>query len=557
MEFKIFSKRVFCLGLSVFLSLFVVLQTAESQEKPGSNQTGSLYSSSYALVIGIENYEYENIWPSPGKTIRDAVLVGNELEKLGFEVTYRSDLKLNDLENNLRNFFYNKKNDNQSRLFIWYSGHGVTKDDEGFLVPADAPPEGALDFKTKAFPVRSFDELSRRTEAKHVYIVFDSCLADTVFTNKKNDSAEKQITSMLRDPVRQYLCSCPCTKNQKYQNNSKVGTFRERFIKALRNEENADDNEDGYLTASEIGAFLKKMADANKTPPPKFGVLEIKDFDNGEFVFLLPSKPAGYFRDTLIKLKDGGFGPEMIKIPGDSFMMGDLQGRGFKDERPVHMVNIESIAVGRYEVTFEEYDRFCDTVNPQNEMQKQPRRPFDNGWGRGNRPVINVSWEEAVAYTKWLSNQTGVTYRLPTEAEWEYFARAGTNTDYWWGNDIGGGNASCYGCGTRWGGDNEKKTAPVGSFDPNKFDIYDTVGNVWEWTCSEYIEKYNDSNDELNDSKKETDRLEKITTGGEVVALRGGAWDEKPEKCRVSHRKVGYPGARSPNIGFRVVKELK
>jgi formylglycine-generating enzyme required for sulfatase activity len=155
-----------------------------------------------------------------------------------------------------------------------------------------------------------------------------------------------------------------------------------------------------------------------------------------------------------------------------------------------------------------------------------------------------------VAYTKWLTEQTGFKYRLPTEAEWEYFARAGSDTDYWWGNEIGQGKACCDGCGAQWGWDAEKSTAPVGSFAANPFGIYDTVGNVWEWTCSEYTDKY-------NESKKEENCLEIIKTDGELVVLRGGAWNEKPESCRVSRRNALNPGERSPYIGFRVVRELK
>ncbi|MEN8220290.1 MAG: SUMF1/EgtB/PvdO family nonheme iron enzyme [Pseudomonadota bacterium] len=127
------------------------------------------------------------------------------------------------------------------------------------------------------------------------------------------------------------------------------------------------------------------------------------------------------------RLKDGSFGPEMVWIPAGSFRMGDIQGGGWNSEKPVHRVSIrQGFAMGRYEVTFAEYDKFAEATGRE--------KPSDLGWGRGNRPVINVSWHDAVAYTQWLSQQTGKKYRLPTEAEWEYAARAGTETKYWWGN---------------------------------------------------------------------------------------------------------------------------
>jgi formylglycine-generating enzyme required for sulfatase activity len=136
-------------------------------------------------------------------------------------------------------------------------------------------------------------------------------------------------------------------------------------------------------------------------------------------------------------------------------------------------------AMGRYEVTFAEYDKFAQATGRE--------KPSDQGWGRGNRPVINVSWYEATAYAKWLSQQTGQQYRLPTEAEWEYAARAGKTTKYWWGNQIGSNKANCSNssCGDRF-----KYTAPVGSFAPNPFKLYDTAGNVWEWVRDWYDKKY-------------------------------------------------------------------
>jgi formylglycine-generating enzyme required for sulfatase activity len=429
--------------------------------------------------------------------------------------------------------FNDKKIDNNSFLFIWYSGYAQPKDDEDFLLPVDSPLVGDPDFKQKTFRVRDFEDLSKQTKAKHVYMVFDSCFSYTVFSNEISESPEMSVASMKKYPVRQYLCSC--SSDEKIKADS---VFREKFIKALRNEVNANANGDNYLTASELGAFIKREMAAlhNKVCTPRFGR---RSDDKGEFFFLIQNKFPNYFSDIL---KDGSKGPEMSTIPGGYFNMGDLQGGVLKDEKPVHGISVLIIAVSRREITFAEYDLFCEKTVRQ--------KPDDNGWGRSNRPVIFVSWEDSVDYTKWLSEQTGFTYRLPTEAEWEYFARAGTDTNYWWGNEAKWGNAAWYGWSFQWGRYAEKKTAPVGSFNPNPFGIYDTVGNVWEWTCSEYTDEY-------NDSMKETKCLEKITTGREVVVLRGGSWDEEPKNCRVSYRKAGYPGERSPFIGFRVVRELK
>jgi len=190
------------------------------------------------------------------------------------------------------------------------------------------------------------------------------------------------------------------------------------------------------------------------------------------------------FRDTL---KDGSSGPEMIVIPAGTFKMGDIQGVGWDDEQPVHDVTVASFAMGKYEVTFAEYDKFAEATDRS--------KPDDKGWGRGNRPVINVSWLDVTAYAKWLTQQTEHQYRLPTEAEWEYAARAGTQTKYWWGNEASheyanyGADSCCSGLAE--GQDQWVNTSPVGSFAANPFGLHDMAGNVWEWTCSEYENRYN------------------------------------------------------------------
>lgn len=133
--------------------------------------------------------------------------------------------------------------------------------------------------------------------------------------------------------------------------------------------------------------------------------------------------PGKTFRD---RLKSGADGPEMVVTPGGKFRMGDIQGKHGKDELPVHEVHIKKpFAIGRYEITFDQYDAFARATGR--------KLPEDEGFGRGRQPAIRVSWNDAVAYAEWLSGQTDMRYRLPTEAEWEYAARARTETAYWWG----------------------------------------------------------------------------------------------------------------------------
>jgi formylglycine-generating enzyme required for sulfatase activity/LysM repeat protein len=251
-----------------------------------------------------------------------------------------------------------------------------------------------------------------------------------------------------------------------------------------------------------------------------------------------------FFHD---RLRDGSLGPEMAWIPAGSFKMGDLQGSGDIDEQPVHEVSIKRFASSRYEITFSDYDKFATAT--------RRKKPNDENWGRGIRPVINVNWEDARAYTNWLSHQTGHKYRLPTEAEWEYAARAGTKTKYWWGNNIGSNNATCNKCNSQWGWDAQHMTAPVGSFKPNPFGLYDTVGNVYEWTCSGYgIESKTKKTKYIQYNGKEQVCADRKTKN-KFRVIRGGHWLSDPEDSRAAHRFESWLGYRVNFIGFRVVRE--
>ena len=231
--------------------------------------------------------------------------------------------------------------------------------------------------------------------------------------------------------------------------------------------------------------------------------------------------------------------PEMVVIPAGSFLMGCVSGRDcdmYKRDVPVHRVRIASFELSQYEVTFEEYDAFTDATGR--------RRTDDEGWGRGRRPVINVSWHDAVAYTQWLSSQTGEHYRLPSEAEWEYAARAGSTTKYSWGNDIGHNRANCGGCGSQRDG---RQTAPVGSFSANSWGLHDMHGNVAEWV-----------QDCWNDNYRGAPTDGSAWESGECFlrVLRGGSWLIDPWELRSSNRLRDTNGDRNSYNGFRVVRSF-
>jgi formylglycine-generating enzyme required for sulfatase activity len=231
--------------------------------------------------------------------------------------------------------------------------------------------------------------------------------------------------------------------------------------------------------------------------------------------------------------------PEMTVVPAGDFLMGSPeteQGR-YPDESPQHKVTIERpFAVSKFDVTFADWDA-CVAVGGCPQVS-------DSGMGRGTRPVINVSWDDAERYVAWFTRMTGKPYRLLTEAEWEYAARAGTSTAYSWGEEIGKGNANCAGCGSEWDG---RKTSPVGSFKPNGFGLYDMTGNVWQWVQDCYRGGYDGA---LGDGSARIDS-ECI---GRVV--RGGSWGLNPRYLRSAERIGVTAGLRNRFLGFRLARTL-
>ena len=239
--------------------------------------------------------------------------------------------------------------------------------------------------------------------------------------------------------------------------------------------------------------------------------------------------------------KDCSGCPEMVMLPAGSFMMGSPPGEDGRndDEGPQHRVTIEKpFAVGKFTVTFDEWAACVSGGGCKGNPS-----PSDAGWGKGRRPVITVSFDDAKEYVEWLSQKTGKKYRLLSEAEWEYAARAGTRTRYFWGDNVGSNNANCNGCGSAW---DNKKTAEVGQFQPNAFGLYDMAGNVWQWTEDCWNGNYNGAPDD-GSAMRSGDCSRSV--------FRGGSWPEPPRYLRAAARggfSLSY--GRYKNFGFRVAR---
>ena len=239
---------------------------------------------------------------------------------------------------------------------------------------------------------------------------------------------------------------------------------------------------------------------------------------------------------------------EKILVEGGTFQMGSTDSEALGDESPLHSVTVDSFYMLETEVTFAQYDAYCE--------DQGITKPSDNGLGRGSRPVINVSWNDAVKYSNWLSEQKGLTpayeingtsvnwnqsadgYRLPTEAEWEYAARGGKQSEgykYSGSNDVGE---------VGWYGDNSNNAQPVKGKKANELGLYDMSGNVGEWCWDWYASEYYSSSPGANPPGP---------SSGLYRMTRGGSWFDSPGYLRVSSRSGSIPDDNNSFLGFRLV----
>lgn len=275
------------------------------------------------------------------------------------------------------------------------------------------------------------------------------------------------------------------------------------------------------------GSYTATMSNGNASATIKGSDVYIKGISQGEANLTIQdalSKEKVVVKVLIYVAQSHSVGIEWVDIPAGSFMMGSPDGVGDDDEHPQHKITLSAFRMSKYEVTFDQYDAFCEATGRS--------KPSDYGWGRGNRPVINVSWYDARAFCDWLGNGT----RLPTEAEWEYACRAGTTTTYSFGNEI---NANDANYGNRMG-----QTIPVGQYAPNKWGLYDMHGNVWEW-CEDWYHadyyKYSPAKDP------------KGLPSGSGRVVRGGSWYYDPQLCRSAERYSNDPSSSYYYYGFRVV----
>jgi formylglycine-generating enzyme required for sulfatase activity len=527
-----------------------------------------------ALVIGNNNYPDAST-PLPS-TIRDARALAEELRRSEFDVDLKENVGKADMQRAI-DAFTGKIRNGTATLF-YFSGYGIQVARQTYLLPVNAQVWTEADVRRDGISVDALLADMHRKGAKVKIIILDAAQRNP-FERRFRPSAEG--LAPLDAPEGTLALYSVAPGKVIADSTGANSPFVSELIKELRSpnltaEEvfnrtrigvsRASNNEQVPWVASSLteefyfGTPRTVATAPAPAPAPALAPTPAPAPTSPPSVSLAPSaapapapvsppvvppvpevavatapatelsppnpKPGDTFRDCVDC-------PELVVLPAGSFDMGSAS----EYENPIHRVTFaKPFAIGRHEVTFGEWDKCVDEGGCK-------YRPDDRGWGRGERPAVNLSWLDAKAFVSWLSQKTGKAYRLPSEAEWEYAARAGTNTSYWWGRDVGSRQANCRECNTG----EPQRTTPVGSFKPNGFGLFDTAGNVAEWM-----------EDCWNDNYRGAPRDGTAWMSGQcrLHVLRGGAFDSQAKFLRSTSRFRYDVDVRYVANGFRVVREL-
>jgi formylglycine-generating enzyme required for sulfatase activity len=506
-----------------------------------------------ALLIG--NASYPDASTPLSTTIKDTRSLAEELRRDEFDVDVKENIGKEEMRRAI-DAFTGKIRSGTAALF-YFSGYGIQVARQTYLLPINAQVWSEADLRRDGFSVEGLLTEMNRRGAKVKIVVIDAARRNP-FERRFRASADGLAAIEAPEGTLAMYSAAPGKLVNDGSGANSV--FMTELIKELRvpnlNAEEvfnrarigvsrASNNEQvPWVVSTLVEQFFfgaPRPATASPSPAPSPAPAPAPAPTPARTPTPTPaptpapappapttaSTPGESFRDCQ------GCG-EMVIVPAGAFDMGS----NTEYENPAHRVTIaKPFAIGRYEVTFDEWDRCV-------EDKGCTAQPDDREWGRGDRPVINVSWLDAKAFAAWLSQKTGQTYRLPSEAEWEYAARAGTNTAFWWGRDVGSGQANCRECNTG----STQQTTPVGSLKPNPFGLYDTSGNAAEWV-----------EDCWNDNYRGAPKDASAWTTGQcrLRVLRGGAYDSQAKSVRSTSRFRYDSDVRYSANGFRIVRELQ
>lgn len=564
---------------------------------PAHAQTGA--GERVALVIGNAAYKEARL----ANPVNDATDVAAALRGLGFRVISRTNANQRDMKNAVREFGAELRRA-QVGLF-YFAGHGVQVKGNNYLVPvgADIASEAdAEDLSVDAnFVLRTMEDsqvkvsiaildacrnnpfarsfrsasrgLAQMTAATGSLVAFSTAPGSVAADGTgRNGIYTKHLLASLRQPDADILRVFQRTRagvvketggrQTPWESTSLVGDFYFRGgatvaatqpLPGRSSEQIFWESVKDSGDAEEFRAYLRRFPQGEFADLAQNRLNRLQGGAGTQIAALKPPAPvvpapalggdlAGMAPGTVFR--DCAECPELVVIPAGSFVMGspaDEQGR-YDDEGPQHRVTIaRAFAAGKFEVTFDEWDG-CVRAGGCSHS------PSDEGWGRGRRPVTNVSWQDAKQYAEWLSRKTGKSYRLLTEAEWEYAARAGTTTAFSTGPTNNPTQANYDATQAYAGsvtGPYRRQTVPVGSFGANAFGLHDVHGNVWEWTEDCRNASYNGAPSDGS-----------AWTSGDCArrVLRGGSWVSDPRDLRSAFRSYFPTSFRVVGIGLRVAR---
>jgi formylglycine-generating enzyme required for sulfatase activity len=504
-----------------------------------------------ALVIG--NASYPDASTPLSTTLRDARTIADEFRRSDFDVDLKENVGKEDMQRAIEAFL-GKIRSGAAALF-YFSGYGIQVARQTYLIPVNAQVWTEADVRRDGISLDGLLADMNRKGAKVKIVIIDAARRNPFERRFRASAAGLAALDAPDGTLAMYSAAPGRVINE---GTGTTSLFVSELIKELRvpnltaeqvfnrariGVSRASNNEQvPWVASSLVEEFFfssRPVASApspapSRIPEPAPSRPTIPEPAPAPPARSSPSEASASSSNPGDSFRDCRECGEVVVVPAGSFEMGSST----EYENPVHRVTIaKPFAIGRNEVTFEEWESCVNDGACK-------YRPDDRSWGRGNRPVINVSWMDAKVFLTWLSQKTGRTYRLPTEAEWEYAARGGTNTPYWWGRDVGSGHANCRDCKTG----NPQQTAEVGSYKPNPFSLHDTAGNVAEWV-----------EDCWNDNYRGAPRDGSAWLKGEcrLRVLRGGAFDSTARYLRSSSRFRYDSDVRYTANGFRVLRELQ
>ncbi len=541
----------------LFFKLFVMFAILPSQIALAQNS--SPQPARHALIIGNSLYDH---FPQLDNPQNDATDIARYLKSMGFHTTVLLDMKKSDTAREVTRFLASLHKDDTALLY--YSGHAVQVQGQNYLVAADTPARNDHAILKKMINLNQLvSKLESRTGTNLIFL--DACRNNPFVTQNANNSGDNSRSAKLSRgllvvdaglaPISTtsgetlLIYSALSGQTASDGTNRRNSPFTEALLRHIQSP-----NLEVEVMLKRVTRDVKNLTNDVQTPERLSRLTTEFYFNKKKIAQLSPSliqprTPNGENKKvTGSSFKDCSNCPEMTVLPSGNLKMGSTtQEDGHnKTESPVHQVSIPyRLAISKREITFAQWQSCVASGGCRGYT------PDDHGWGRGNLPVINVSWLDTQHYLKWLNARTGQNYRLLSEAEWEYAARGGKQSAYSTGNTLTTRQANFDGS-TLFvrgrPGKYRKKTVSVGSFRANTFGLYDMSGNVMEWVQDCWHPNYQDA--PINGKARDD------TPNCKARVLRGGSWYYENIQSRSAARKSFAPTTRLNMAGFRIARPL-